>query len=155
MIIVDELPFNFVEGKGFRYYSTVSEQLFHIPCRATVTKDVYQMFLDKKKEVHDILKINIGRICLTTDGWTFTQKISYMSLTAHFIDNEWKLRKKVLNISLLASHRGVEIGKAIETHLLEWGIDNVLKISVDNANSNDVAIDYFKKKYLRIGTSVF
>ncbi|KAK8656844.1 hypothetical protein V6N13_098779 [Hibiscus sabdariffa] len=31
-------------------------------------------------------------------------------------------------------------GKCIEKHLLEWGIDKVLTITVDNTSSNDVAI---------------
>lgn len=33
----------------------------------------------------------------------------------------------------------------MDNHFLEWGIDNVLTISVDNASSNDVTIDYLKK----------
>ena len=32
--------------------------------------------------------------------------------------------------------------------MLEWEIDNVLTISVDNASSNDVAIDYLKNIFV-------
>jgi hypothetical protein len=30
--------------------------------------------------------------------------------------------------------------------VFEWGIDLVLTITIDNASSNDVAIDFFRRK---------
>ena len=38
------------------------------------------------------------------------------------------------------------IGRAIESCLLKWGIDRLFTITTDNASSNEVAIDYVKKK---------
>ena len=67
-----------------------------------------------------------------------------MCLTAHFIDNEWKLKKKVLCFSSQESHRGVDIGKMVEKCLMEWEIENVFTISVDNASANDVTIEFKK-----------
>ncbi|GKC24952.1 zinc finger BED domain-containing protein RICESLEEPER 2-like protein [Tanacetum coccineum] len=37
-----------------------------------------------------------------------------------------------------------DIGKGVESCLNEWGFDNVLSISVDNASANDSAIDFMK-----------
>ena len=45
MIIVDELPFKFVEGEGFRDLFAVAYPRFHIPSRRTVTKDCYKLFM--------------------------------------------------------------------------------------------------------------
>uniref|UniRef100_A0A2N9F535 hAT-like transposase RNase-H fold domain-containing protein n=1 Tax=Fagus sylvatica TaxID=28930 RepID=A0A2N9F535_FAGSY len=42
--------------------------------------------------------------------------------------------------------QGETIGKVVEKCLKEWGIDIVLTITVDNASSNDVAIDYLRRK---------
>nr|KAJ0197777.1 hypothetical protein LSAT_V11C700372050 [Lactuca sativa] len=145
MLVVDELPFSFVEGAGFRYYNSVTQPLFKVPCRSTSTTDVYQLFVDEKEKIREFIKKNIGRICLTTDTWTSKQQSCYMCLTAHFIDNEWKLKKKVLCFSSQESHRGVDIGKMVEKCLMEWEIENVLTISIDNASANDVAIDFLKK----------
>ncbi|GJU35878.1 putative reverse transcriptase domain-containing protein [Tanacetum coccineum] len=55
-------------------------------------------------------------------------------------DNDWNLVKKVLNFCLLDGHRGIDIGKGVENCLNEWGFNNILSISVDNASSNDNAI---------------
>nr|KAJ0201744.1 hypothetical protein LSAT_V11C600339970 [Lactuca sativa] len=48
MLVVDELPFSFVESAGFRYYNSVTQPLFKVPCTTTSTTDVYQLFVDEK-----------------------------------------------------------------------------------------------------------
>ncbi|KAL4281262.1 hypothetical protein GQ457_03G008280 [Hibiscus cannabinus] len=99
MVVVDELPFSFVEREGFRHFYT----------------------------------------------WTSGQNLSYMCLTAHFIDDDWKLRKMIINFCPIAGHSGELIGRAIEKCLLEWGLKRIMTITVDNASSNDVAIKYLKQ----------
>ncbi|GJS72956.1 zinc finger BED domain-containing protein RICESLEEPER 2-like protein, partial [Tanacetum coccineum] len=59
-------------------------------------------------------------------------------------DNDWNLVKKVLNFCRLDGHRGIDIGKGVENCLNEWGFNNILSISVDNASSNDTAISFIK-----------
>ena len=41
MIILDELPFRFVEGKGFRKCMALACPRFHVPSRWTVARDCY------------------------------------------------------------------------------------------------------------------
>ena len=59
---------------------------------------------------------------------------------------DWTYQKKILNFCLIANHKGETIGRAVEPCLLNWGIDQLFTTTVDNAISNDVAIDYVKKK---------
>ncbi|GJW19996.1 zinc finger BED domain-containing protein RICESLEEPER 2-like protein [Tanacetum coccineum] len=100
---------------------------------------------EEKNKLRETIRKNIGRVCLTTDGWTSgTKKKSYMALTGHFIDNDWNLVKKVLNFCRLDGHRGIDIGKGVENCLEEWGFTNILSISVDNASANDSAITFMK-----------
>lgn len=146
MIIVDELPFKFVEGQGFKFFCSQMQPRFHIPSRITVARDCYEMFVEERLKLKSFLKTNSKRICLTTDTWTSIQRINYMCLTCHFIDNDWKLNRRILNFCPISSHKGEAIGKAIEKCLLEWGIENVMTVTVDNASSNDVAVCYLKKR---------
>ena len=67
-----------------------------------------------------------------------------MSLTAHWIDNEWNLCKKILNFCQVSNHMGEIIGQVIENCLLDWGINKLLTVTVDNASSNSVTISYLK-----------
>ena len=93
------------------------------------------------------LKEHCQRVSLTTDSWTSIQRLNYMCITAHFIDDEWKLHKIILSFVLVSSHKGEYIAKAMENCLLEWGLRNVFTVTVDNASSNDTALSFFKKNW--------
>ncbi|KAK2655150.1 hypothetical protein Ddye_008202 [Dipteronia dyeriana] len=51
-------------------------------------------------------------------------------------------------IDILVNIAGETIGKIIEACLLDWGIDRVFTITIDNASANDVAIIKYVKKEL-------
>ncbi|KAL4309888.1 hypothetical protein GQ457_01G012950 [Hibiscus cannabinus] len=145
MVIVDELPFSFVEREGFRMFCKVAIPDFNPPSRATITRDCYALFIEKRKTLKDFFKNLSSRVCLTTDTWTSAQNLSYMCLTAHFIEDTWKLHKMIINFCPIAGHSGELIGRTIEKCLLEWGLKRILTITVDNASSNDLAIKYLKQ----------
>ncbi|CAM8888020.1 unnamed protein product [Rhodiola kirilowii] len=71
-----------------------------------------------------------------------------MVVTAHFVDSAWKMQKRILSFKVIPNHRGESIGCLLEDCLLEWGVDRVLTISVDNASANKVAIDYVRERML-------
>ncbi|XP_024162412.1 zinc finger BED domain-containing protein RICESLEEPER 2-like [Rosa chinensis] len=68
------------------------------------------------------------------------------SFNAHFIDSGWNLHKRILNFCVILNHKGTTIGKLLETCLLQWRIDKVLTVSVDNASANKVATEYLQRK---------
>ncbi|KAJ9562424.1 hypothetical protein OSB04_007584 [Centaurea solstitialis] len=76
-----------------------------------------------------------------------------MCITAHYIDVQWKLNKKIIYFVPIQSHKGDAIAKAIEVCLVEWGLKNISTITVDNASSNDVAIGFLKSKLVSWGCS--
>ncbi|KAG8483027.1 hypothetical protein CXB51_021969 [Gossypium anomalum] len=73
-----------------------------------------------------------------------------MVLTAHWIDDEWKLQKRIINFFPISAHRGESIGQALEKCLRDWGIEKVFAITIDNASSNNVAVDYLRKKLVHL-----
>lgn len=82
-----------------------------------------------------------GRISLTSDCWSSVTMDGYISLTAHFIDKDWSLQKRVLNFSFLPPpHSGVALCDKIVSLLREWEIDNqIFSLTLDNASANDVS----------------
>uniref|UniRef100_A0A803N4L0 Transposase n=1 Tax=Chenopodium quinoa TaxID=63459 RepID=A0A803N4L0_CHEQI len=151
MIIVDELPFKHVEKPGFRHFVQVACPQFHIPSRVTIARDCLELYYSEKEKLREIFK-TCQRISVTTDTWTSIQRINYMCLTAHFIDNDWKLNKKIINFCPISSHKGEAIGKAVEACLEYWGIDDKLfTVTVDNASSNDVACAHLSRMVRRTG----
>ncbi|XP_050212795.1 zinc finger BED domain-containing protein RICESLEEPER 2-like [Mercurialis annua] len=154
MIIVDELPIRFVEGIGFKKLMDIACPRFKIPSRWTVTRDCFQLYLDEKLKLKALLKNHSQRVSITSDSWTSIQRINYMCLTCHRLDDEWKLHKRILSFIPVTGHRGEYIAKSLENCLLEWGLKSIFTITMDNASSNDVAVSTFKKKLISWGTSV-
>ncbi|KAK8659933.1 hypothetical protein V6N13_030123 [Hibiscus sabdariffa] len=142
MVVLDELPFNFVEREGFCAFYKVAIPEFVPPSRATITRDCYALFIERWKALKDFFNNFSSRVCLTTDTWTSGQNLSYTSLTAHFIDDAWKLRKMIINFFPIADHSVELIGRAIEKCLQEWGLKKILTLTTDNASSHDLAIKY-------------
>ncbi|XP_020599519.1 zinc finger BED domain-containing protein RICESLEEPER 3-like, partial [Phalaenopsis equestris] len=92
---------------------------------------------------------DVRRVSLTADCWTSNQTIGYMCLTAHYIDESWKIRKVIINfIELEPLHTGTYICDAICECLLEWNLqDKISTITLDNASNNDVAASSLKANF--------
>ncbi|KAG7951665.1 hypothetical protein I3843_12G018900 [Carya illinoinensis] len=147
-----ELPFRLVEHEGFIEYVTDLEPRFTLPSRCTLKRDCIKLYKEEKIQLKKLL--DGQRICLTTDTWTSVQNLNYMCITAHFIDCNWRLHKKILKFCQIPDHRGETdrcktaktIGRVLNSGLHEWGIDKILTITVNNASSNDVAVDYMRRR---------
>lgn len=144
-LIVDELPFRIVESPQFRKLLRMLEPRFQVPSRMTIARTCIDIFKDQKAWLKSMIKACDSRVCLTTDAWTSIQNLSYMVVTAHWIDKEWKLQKRVISFRLIDNHKGDTIGAQVEECLHDWGIDKIMTITVDNASSNDTAIGYLKR----------
>ncbi|CAN1279338.1 Zinc finger BED domain-containing protein RICESLEEPER 2 [Linum perenne] len=118
-----------------------------IPGRKTVREDCYRLFKDSKITLKDFFRTECkGRISLTTDAWTSLSNMNFMCVTAHFINKDWKLCKKIIGFMQITSHTGVDIGETLATCLEEWGIKNIMCIATDNASANDTAIVHMRQK---------
>jgi hypothetical protein len=146
MIIVDEFPFRFVEGEGFQDFMKIVEPWFTIPFHFTVMRDCVKLFISEKEKLSGMFLTSGAWVCLTTDCWTSIQNLNYTCITAHFIDCEWNLHKRILNFCLIPNHKGETIGGKIESCMHEWGIASIFTITVDNASSNDTALECLRKR---------
>ncbi|KAL4185004.1 hypothetical protein AMTRI_Chr10g3870 [Amborella trichopoda] len=98
----------------------------------------------KKKRKSDfyVLERSNGRVSLTTNVWTSNQSLGYMCLTAHYIDSNWILRKKIVNFKLVPyPYSGLVIFDAIEGYIFYWNLkDKLFAITMDNCTTNDVVM---------------
>ncbi|XP_060216734.1 zinc finger BED domain-containing protein RICESLEEPER 1-like [Lycium barbarum] len=154
MVIVDELPFSFVEKEGFREFMKMAQPHFWIPSRSTVTRDCFNLFNEEKQKLRRYFIETKQRVCITTDTWTSIQRINYMCITAHWIDSDWNMRKKILNFCPIISHKGEDMTNGISRCLREWGINKIFTVTVDNASSNDVTVKELSKQLTKMGTNL-
>lgn len=140
MIIVHEYPFTMVEHTWFNILCKALNPNFQKMSRNTIRNECLKVYESEKEKLKKVFK-NVDKISLTCDCWTSKQTIGYMALTAHYVDSEWQLQKRVINFfELEPPHTGLVISDAISDCLLDWGIqDKVSTVTLDNASSNDVA----------------
>ncbi|XP_019092371.1 PREDICTED: zinc finger BED domain-containing protein RICESLEEPER 2-like [Camelina sativa] len=79
----------------------------------------------EKVKLKEVLANHRGRVCFTSDLWTARGTVmSYICLTAHYIDENWHLNSKILAFCKLKSpHTGEEISNKILECLKEWGLE--------------------------------
>ena len=126
MIIIDELSFRCIEGYGFKKYVTTLQPKLHpkdIPSRQTAARDVIDIYNSEGEKLRKSLKG--GRVCFIMDARTSIQNLNNMCLTCHFIDDAWKLHKRILNFYQVEDYKGETIGRKIEMSLHEWGINGI------------------------------
>ena len=145
MIIIDEHAFSLVEGEGFRRLIEYLEPRFSVLGRQTVRNDCLLIHKSEKNKLK--LQFMGKRICFTTDCWTSIQNLSFMCLTAHYIDDDWNLNKKILNFKVVENHKESTIGEKIIECLLEWGIQDMLRLTVDNASSIDTTVAFLRDNF--------
>ncbi|GAU51333.1 hypothetical protein TSUD_412800 [Trifolium subterraneum] len=105
-VILDEHAFRVVEGEGFKLMCRQLQPLLTVPSRRTVARDCFKLFVDEKVRLKAYFKSDCSRVALTTDCWTSVQNLSYMTLTAHFINNDWKYEKRILSFCSVPNHKG-------------------------------------------------
>ena len=145
-VVKDEQAFRVVEGAGFKEFINELQPKFHVPSRITVARDIYNLFSKERAKLKEEFRVAGQRVCLTTDCWTARTQISYMCITAHYIDANWNLQKRIINFCQIANHKGDTIGKLIESCLLDWGIERVFTVTMDNASANDSAATFVRRR---------
>ena len=139
-------------------------------------KDIVERYeVETKKAIEYMLAVQ-SRVAVTTDMWTADhQKKGYMAVTAHFIDESWKLRSILMRYITLnslihvfsrfsydlnfpfcaycrfiyvpAPHTADVIAEQLHESLVEWNIDEkLMTVTVDNCTTNDKAIENIVEK---------
>ena len=97
MIILHEYPLSIVDHIGFIRFVTTIQPLFQLPSRNTIKKEILGIYEHEKQVVMKLIDTNKGRIAITSDMWTASnQKKGYMSITTHYIDDNWTLQNIIL-----------------------------------------------------------
>lgn len=130
--------FNFVEYDKIRELINYLNPNVKMHSRNTVVSDIQKIYTREKEKLKQVFSEIPNRVCLTFDVWTTSTTEGYICLTAHFVDEKWKLVTKILNFCRMKPpHTGSELEAVIYDCLRHWGIDKKLfSITLDNASTN-------------------
>ena len=78
MLIVDELPFKFVQREGFKKFLAATCPRFKLPSRWTLTRDCYDVYINERQSLKNFFKDHCQKVSITTDACTSIQRINYI-----------------------------------------------------------------------------
>ena len=73
------------------------DQRYQVPCRQTIRNEVMNRYDNMRIQILEELA-KTQKISITCDIWSSITMQSYLRITVHFIDKEWKLRHFLLNL---------------------------------------------------------
>jgi hypothetical protein len=142
-LIHAEIPFLEFEDPYLQPWINTMQPTFIVKGRQTIHNDSFQKFEELKKKLYTELQNLDSRVCLTSDIWTSSQNVEYMAVTAHYIDAEFKIKKKIIWFKKLEyPHSGIAIEEEIVRCLTEWDIrDKLFTLTLHNASNNTSACE--------------
>ncbi|CAN1819493.1 Putative AC transposase [Linum perenne] len=148
-IVMHEYPLSLANHYYTNNFLIGMQPQFRVPCRNTIKKEILGMYEIERVKIKKKIHANIGRIAISIDMWTTTtQQKEYMAVTAHYIDNNWRLRNHILPfIYVPAPHIADNLASRLFRYMMEWNVDAKLSsITLDNYNTNDKMINIIKSK---------
>ena len=145
MIVQDLRPIRMVECDGFRNLMSYLEPGYVLPSRKQFTADINLKHARCKEVLKERLNLKNEApfISLTTDIWTSLAMESYLTVTAHYIDNSWELQAFVLEtLPFPERHTGVNIADKLKGLVERWDImESVMMVSHDQGSNMKAAME--------------
>ncbi|XP_010271391.1 PREDICTED: zinc finger BED domain-containing protein DAYSLEEPER-like [Nelumbo nucifera] len=95
--------FTIVEEPGFRFFIQSINPEFKNVSRHTARRDIMSSYVKEREGVKSDMSNTLGWICLASNNWRSEHTDDeFMCITAHWIDNNWKLQKRIIRFKALA-----------------------------------------------------
>lgn len=128
-------PFSIVENKEFQNFIKMLSPNYNLPSRKTLSNSLLPALYN---ELLDKIKLDLAdakAVCLTSDGWTNINNISFYALTAHFINKDSQMKSYLLECSEFEDrHTAQNISSWIDSVVRKFEIHfKITAIVTDNA----------------------
>lgn len=128
-------PIATVERSGFKHLVKTLDRRYTVPSRPHFSQTALpNMYKTCRNKVAAELKF-VKHFAATSDLWSSRTMDPYLSLTLHYIDDEWKLRNRCLETAYFpADHTSEMIAQGLRDMLSAWELaeDNLVAITTDN-----------------------
>ena len=84
------VPMKLVEHDSFRRMMSLVAPQYAVPSRTTITSRIGLLYEAEKSALMTKLK-TCKSASITTDTWTSTSTDSYLTVTAHFVNDDWAM----------------------------------------------------------------
>lgn len=142
MIVQHDYPLHIVEQPGFVDFVRSLQPQFNMGTLNTIQGDCVSLYLREKQSLLNLLSGIPGRVCLTLDMRTSNQTLGYVFLTGYFIDGDWKLHRRVLNVVMVPFPDSDDaFTNAVLACLSDWSLESKLfTLTLNKFSSNETVI---------------
>ncbi|XP_022987621.1 zinc finger BED domain-containing protein DAYSLEEPER-like isoform X1 [Cucurbita maxima] len=142
MVIMHDYPLHMVEHPGFISFVKNLQPRFNMVSFNTVQGDCVGTYLMEKQNLSKFIEAIPGRICLTLDMWHSSRSVGYVFIMGSFIDSEWKLHRRVLNVIMEPYPESpTALSHAVAACLSDWTLEGKLFSLTFNQIQNEAALD--------------
>jgi hypothetical protein len=128
-IVIHQHPFTTIKELHFLNYTHALHPTAKIPTADTIKTYIGNFYKTDKEKIQNILSNLPGKISFTIDCWTSPSFKSFLAITAHFINKEWKLQHILLDfIEMFDSHTGQNLKETFVSGLENFLIENKVRL---------------------------
>jgi hypothetical protein len=96
-VVSDLQAFNIATSKPFLEFIYALNPKYNVPDRKTLSELINKKYEEKKKEIQHVVQKCSSKLSFTTDSWSSIQCDPYLSLTVHYIDDNFNYKKLLLD----------------------------------------------------------
>ena len=150
-IVSNNLSIRLVESHSYRQLVQLLSPTTMTMSARTLHRDLQRQFSyhrgQLQLELHSHIK-NGGRISVTTDAWSARNYTDYAAITAHWINDKWQQKSKLVDVVHLEEpiHSGEYLAQQLAFVTKDMGIIGaVFTCTRDNASANTVMLTEYEK----------
>jgi len=137
-LALSNLPFSVIESEGFKLILNYLCPRANLKSPRTLsTHKLPMIYKNLRKEVKETIEKDIpscDMVALTTDGWTARNGDPFVSLTLHYVDAMYELKKLTLDCqNFIGRHTGSLLGQGLDHMIARFPAltrDNLHKVCV-------------------------
>ena len=138
-IAKDAMPLSTVDKPGFRFMISKLNPRYQLPSRKHFSDyEIPRMYSDVRDNVVVPRLSQANSFAATTDMWTSGSNDAYITVTVHFINNEWELCAYCLEtVPMFSDHTGPNIADTISAILDNWDLskDKLVAATTDSGSN--------------------
>ena len=144
-IAKDMLPYDAVTDPGFRHMLHMFEPRYVPPDRTTIARHYMPLLYEREKaKVTSTMASGLQHFAITSDGWSSQANHSYVSLTVHYINQQWETCYHLLETAeSTTDNTAVNLATGLEEVLARWQLplSKLSGATTDNARNITAALE--------------
>jgi len=136
-ICKDMVPAYIVSKDGFRRLIQTLDKRYQLPSRTHFTRVAIPEMYEKCKAGVEYELKKVKFYATTTDMWSSRTMEPYMSLTVHYIDDNYEIKSRCLQTAYFPeNHTGENIAQGLKEALASWGLCEDQQVSITTVKIN-------------------